>query len=117
MIKRIAASLCIVLVAACASTPMTSSASGGSSGFGQKVRLSNAPHYIQLSAPNQVGEWDFSGTPPRGLYIRGTLTDQGFAAAGPVQGNGKFCADGKDWFSLTGSRSTGPVRKLRKARS
>ena len=99
MVKRIATSLCIVLAAACASTPMTSSETGGRSSF---VKLNNAPHYISLSAPNQVGDWDFSSTrPPRGFYLRGTLTNRGFAVAGPVQGNGQFCADGKDWYSLT----------------
>ena len=99
MIKRIAASLCIVVAAACASTPMTSSEStGGRSSF---VKLNNAPHYIALSAPQQVGDWDFSSTrAPRGFYVRGTLTNRGFAAAGPIMGNGQFCADGKDWYSL-----------------
>ena len=99
--KRIAASLALVLAAACSSTPMTSSDTGAASSRGfSAVRLSNAPHVILLSAPTQVGDYDFSSTGIRALHLRGTMTNQGFIAAGPVQGNGKFCADGSDWYSL-----------------
>ena len=103
MMKRIAASLVFVLAAACASSPMTSSETGGGSSTGYSVvKLSNAPHYISLGAPTQVGDWDFSNSlGVRGFHVRGTMTSRGFVAAGPVQGNGKFCADGKDWFSLS----------------
>ncbi len=104
MMKKIAASLVLLVVAtACSSTPMTSSETGGASSTGfSLVKLSNAPHYINLSAPTQVGDWDFSNSVGvRGLHIRGTMTNRGFIAAGPVQGNGKLCADGKDWYSLT----------------
>ena len=101
--KRIAASLALVLTAACASTPMTSSETGGGSSQGfSVVKLSNAPHVITLNAPSQVGDYDFSNSVSiRGFHIRGTMTNRGFIAAGPVQGNGKFCADGKDWYSLS----------------
>jgi hypothetical protein len=103
MIKRIAASLAVVVAAACATTPMTSSETGGRSSSGYSlVKLSNAPHYISLSSPTQVSDWDFSNSVGvRSFHIRGTMTNRGFIAAGPVQGNGKFCADGKDWYSLT----------------
>jgi hypothetical protein len=104
MIKRIATSLAVLAIAAaCSSTPMTSSETGGgtNSGF-SVVKLSNAPHYISLSAPTQVGDWDFSNSlGVRGFHVRGTMTNRGFIVAGPVQGKGQFCADGKDWYSLT----------------
>ena len=37
----------------------------------------------------------------RGLHVRGTMTNRGFYPAGEIQGSGKFCADGKDWLSLS----------------
>lgn len=104
MMKRIAASLVLLVVAAaCSSTPMTSSETGGASTAGYSlVKLSNAPHYINLNAPTQVGDWDFSNSlGVRGLHIRGTMSNRGFIPAGPIQGSGKFCADGKDWYSLS----------------
>lgn len=108
MYKGIVPSIVLVVAAACASAPMTSSKTeigrtSGTSGFAQMVKLSNAPHVIALSAPNQVGDWDFSSTSGgvRGFHLRGTMTNHGFVAAGPVQGKGKLCTDGQDWYSLT----------------
>ena len=102
MIKRTAAAVSLlILTVACASSPIGSSneSSGGAASVTMNVR--NAPDYILLSAPNQIRTWDFgTAITPRGLHVRGTMTNLGFQAAGEIQGNGKFCADGRDWLSL-----------------
>ena len=104
--KRTAASLTLLLTVACASAPMTSnnSASGGvSTGITTNVR--NAPDYIALSAPDQVRSWDFGNAiGVRAFHVRGTMTTRGFVPAGEIQGNGKFCTDGRDWLSLSDLR-------------
>ncbi|HWW60545.1 MAG TPA: hypothetical protein VN181_04175 [Thermoanaerobaculia bacterium] len=102
MIKRTAAALSLLLAVACASTPMSSSSSNATTAApaGVTTNINNAPEYIMLSAPSQVRTYDF-GTLVYGLHVRGTMTNKGFYPAGQIQGKGKFCADGKDYLSLT----------------
>ena len=101
--KLTAVSLTLLLAAACASAPMTSNETTGSRVSTVTTSLRDAPDYILLSAPSQIRTWDFSST-VRGLHVRGTMTTHGFIPAGEIQGNGKFCADGRDWFSLSDLR-------------
>ena len=105
MIKRTAVALgLLVLTVACASNPMTSSSetSGLAAAPVLATNPKNAPDYILLSAPNQVRAYDFANAiGVRGFHVRGTMTSRGFVAAGEIQGNGKFCADGQDWYSLS----------------
>ncbi|HSP15930.1 MAG TPA: hypothetical protein VLV78_14385 [Thermoanaerobaculia bacterium] len=101
--KTFASALVLLLAVGCASAPATSSNEGGAgSAAGFTNNLKNAPDYILLSSPNQVRTYDFSSAlEPRGLHVRGAMTNRGFMAAGDIQGSGKFCADGKDWLSLS----------------
>ena len=104
--KAIAVSLSLaaLLNIGCASTPMTSNDTAAS-GVSPVVTTSlrDAPDYILLSAPSQVRTWDFSST-VRGLHVRGTMTNRGMIPAGEIQGSGKFCSEGRDWFSLSDLR-------------
>jgi hypothetical protein len=101
MIKRTAAALALVLIAAaCASTPMTSSTAAGGPTTASLGNVRNSPDYILLSAPEQIRSWDFSSNYVRGLHVRGTMTNRGFIPAAEILGNGKFCTDGQDWLSL-----------------
>jgi hypothetical protein len=101
--KTFATALALIVAVGCASTPATQSTEGGSgraAGFTNNVK--NAPDYILLSSPNQIRTYDFSSAlEPRGLHVRGVMTNRGFMPAGEIQGSGKFCADGKDWLSLS----------------
>src|SRR3954469_8284403 len=101
MMKTLATAAALVLVVACSSTSTSSSMKSSSTperSGGFAARLNDAPDFILLSAPNQVRTYDYSNTlAVRGLHIRGTMTTRGFIPAGEVQGNGKMCADGKDW--------------------
>src|SRR6476659_1845421 len=101
--KTLAASLVLLLAVGCASTATTSGETGGGKSIaGVTNNPKNAPDFILLSAPNQVRTYDFSNAVGvRGLHVRGTMTNRGFWPAGEIQGNGKFCADGKDWLSLS----------------
>lgn len=102
--KTFVPALALLLALGCASTATnpTSETGGGSTVAGLTVNPKNAPEYILLSSPNQVREYDFGNSiGVRGLHVRGTMTNKGFYPAGDIQGNGKFCADGKDWLSLT----------------
>lgn len=102
--KTIAASLLLLLAVGCASTSMnaTNETGGASAPAGITTNAKNAPEYVLLSAPNQIRTYDFgSAVGVRGLHVRGTMTNRGFYPAGEIQGSGKFCADGKDWFSLS----------------
>jgi len=101
MIKRTAAALSLLLAVACASTPMSSSSNTASAApAGVTSNINNAPEYVLLTAPSQVRTYDF-GSIVYGLHVRGTMTNKGFYPAGQVQGKGKFCADGKDYLSLS----------------
>ena len=104
--KRIAATLALLLTTACASTSMTSNdTSSGSVPAGLTANVRNAPDYIALSAPDQVRSWDFGNAiGVRAFHVRGTMTTRGFVPAGELQGNGKFCAEGRDWLSLSDLR-------------
>ena len=103
MKKIAAASLVLVLAVGCASTATNSAETGGGKSIaGITNNPKYAPDYILLSAPNQVRTYDFSSAVGvRGLHVRGTMTNRGFWPAGEIQGNGKFCTDGKDWLSLS----------------
>ena len=97
--KRTIATLALVLTAACASSPMTSS-NETSGGALRAVSVKDAPDYILLSEPNQIRTYDFSNAiGVKGFHVRGTSTSVGFMPAGDIQGNGKTC-EGQDWLSL-----------------
>ena len=100
MIKNAAACLILLLTVACATSPMTSSNDVSSPAPGVATKYNDAPLYILLSSPNQVRTVDFSSK-VYGLHLRGTMTNKGFYPAGQIEGKGKFCADGKDWLSLS----------------
>lgn len=100
MTKSTATLLALTLVlfsAACTSVPMSSSSAGGSTALASSK---DAPEYILLSSPTQIRNTDYSQR-IGAFHIKGTLTNRGFYPAGPVEGNGEFCADGKDWLSLS----------------
>ncbi|HEV8659770.1 MAG TPA: hypothetical protein VGS96_14255 [Thermoanaerobaculia bacterium] len=102
--KTIASPLVLLLALGCASSPLTSSHETGGNASVASVTNNpkNAPDYILLSSPDQIRTVDFSSAVSiRGLHVRGTLTNRGFIPAGEIQGNGKFCTDGKDWLSLS----------------
>lgn len=104
MIKRTAASLALLLaLAACATTPMGSNGTESGGGLlgsnGVTTAVNDAPEYILLEYPNQVRNVDYSRR-ISGLHIRGTVTNRGFFPAGNIQGNGQFCENGNDFFSL-----------------
>lgn len=97
------AALVLLLAAACASTPLTSSTNEtGSAASTGLPTLRNAPDYILLASPNQIRSWDF-GNPVgvKGLHVRGVATNVGFKAIGDIQGNGKFCSESTHWLSLS----------------
>ena len=104
--KRIATVLALLLTAACSSTSMTSNdTTSGRVPAGITTNVRNAPDYIALSAPDQVRSWDFGNAiGVRSFHVRGTMTNRGFVPAGELQGNGKFCTDGRDWLSLSNLR-------------
>ena len=101
MIKRTLTAVGIlVLSVACASSPLTSS-NESAGGAVAATSLKNAPDYVLLSAPTQIRTYDFANAiGVRGFHVRGTMTNVGFVPVGDVQGNGKLCADGRDWLSL-----------------
>jgi len=102
MIKQSAAALALLLTVACASTSMNSSSSdtgGGNAKSAVATRSVDAPEYILLQYPSQIRTIDWSKN-ISALHIKGTLTNRGFYPAGKIEGNGSFCADGKDWLSL-----------------
>ncbi|MBV9494167.1 MAG: hypothetical protein JOZ54_07970 [Acidobacteria bacterium] len=98
--KRAAAILALGLFAAsCASTSMSSSTTD-SAGNPVTSKSVDAPEYILLSSPGQIRDVDHSQR-IGAFHIKGTLTNRGFYPAGQVEGNGDFCADGKDFLSLS----------------
>lgn len=102
--KTFVPALALLLALGCASTATNSSSETGGAATvaGLTTNAKNAPEYILLSQPNQIREIDFSNAiGVRGLHVRGTMTNRGFYPAGEIQGNGKFCSDGKDWLSLS----------------
>lgn len=102
--KRTAAALALLFMVGCASNSMTSNETTGSNGTTAK-RGGYARDFIALATPGDVRMWDLgSGASVGGFYVRGNKTRQGFIPVGEVQGNGNFCAGGKDWLSLTDLR-------------
>lgn len=101
--KTFVTALALLVAVGCASTPATQTTEGGAGrAAGFTNNLKNAPDYILLSSPNQIRTYDFgSALEPRGLHVRGVMTNRGFMPTGEIQGSGKFCADGKDWLSLS----------------
>ena len=96
MIKRAILPLALLLSAACATTPMNSSAPNA------KFQPSD---YVLLTSPNTLQTLDPStGTGIWGLHVSGTMTNRGFYPLGKVEGHGDLCADGKDWLSLSDLR-------------
>src|SRR4051794_17844618 len=101
--KNLAVAIALCLTAACASTPTNSSSKDSGTPFGTSgvaARSIDAPNYILFSAPNAVRQVDYSSS-VYGLNLKGTMTNKGFYPAGKIEGRGNFCADGKDWLSLT----------------
>jgi hypothetical protein len=105
--KKTAVALALVLTAACASAPMNSASNDKASGgtafgtSGVATRSADAPNYILFSEPNAVRTVDYSKS-IYGLNLKGTMTNRGFyPASKTIEGRGQFCADGKDWLSLT----------------
>ena len=104
--KKTAIALALLLTAACSSMPMNSSSKDSTSGAassapaGITTKAAYAPNYILFSSPNAVRTVDYS-TSVYGLNLKGTWTNKGFYPAGKIEGRGNFCAEGKDWLSLT----------------
>src|ERR1041385_643251 len=99
-----AAAIALTLTAACASSPMNSSSKDSGTAFGTSgiaTRSIDAPNYILFSSPNAVRNVDYSSSGVYGLNLKGTMTNKGFYPAGKIEGHGTFCADGKDWLSLS----------------
>jgi hypothetical protein len=101
MMKRTAAALALLITVGCSSTSMTSNETT-SNGTTTAKRGGYARDFIVLSTPGYVQEWTLgSGVGAGGFYVRGNKTkNNGFVPIGEVQGNGNFCADGRDWLSL-----------------
>lgn len=98
MIKKLVASAALLMAVAC--TSMNPSNDSGNAGAAVANSVNSAPHYILLASPSAARDWDVI-MPEQSLHIRGTMTTRGFQPVGEIQGRGRFCADGKDWLSLT----------------
>jgi hypothetical protein len=104
--KKIAPALSILLLSvACASMPMKSTDNGGAAGSATLIAKTSAQaqNYIAFNAPSQIRSVD-DDTVMTGLTLKGTLTNKGFIPAGTIEGRGSFCAEGKDWLSLSDLR-------------
>ncbi|HKO02729.1 MAG TPA: hypothetical protein VJ032_13600 [Thermoanaerobaculia bacterium] len=101
--KKNASALAVLLLSvACASMPMKSSDNAGTSGSSSAIAKSSlqAQNYILFSSPGQIRSVD-DDTVVTGFSLKGTLTNKGFMPAGSIEGRGSFCAEGKDWLSLS----------------
>jgi hypothetical protein len=99
--KTLASAFALLLAVACSSMPSApGNEYGGSGSAGISVNPKTAPDFILLSSPGTVQTWDYTALKPREFYVRGMLTTHGFRAAGEIEGNGKLCEGGSDWFSL-----------------
>jgi hypothetical protein len=98
--KRLIAPLLLVISTACASTSLhsTSTPAYGSGSAAPRARAAKADFYILLSAPNQLREMSFNTI--NGFHVSGIMNGRGFSPVSQVEGNGQFCADGKDWLDL-----------------
>jgi hypothetical protein len=98
--KKLIAPLLLVLSVACASTSLHSSSGNYASGSSApRARAARADYYVLLSSPGQVREMGLGII--NGLHVNGNMNGRGFTPVSQVEGNGKFCADGKDWLDLT----------------
>ncbi|HYM62206.1 MAG TPA: hypothetical protein VEZ11_15090 [Thermoanaerobaculia bacterium] len=102
MVKNFAFSLALLVAVGCASSPLhpTDTASTGGTGLSHSTE---ADSYILLSSPTAVRDIDWM-KPVRDFNVRGVMTNRGFTPVSKVEGNGKFCADGKDWLSLSDAK-------------
>jgi len=103
--KKLTIALSLLLTAACATMPMHSSTKDTSAGAstapaGIATKTADAANYILFSDPKAIRTIDWSSN-IYGLNIKGTMTNKGFYPTGKIEGRGSFCADGKDWLSLT----------------
>ena len=99
MIRRAVLPLALLLSAACATAPMSSSSTGG---MATKIE---ATDYVLLSSPSTIQSYDPStSTGVWGLHVKGAMTNKGFFPVGKIEGHGDLCADGKDWLSLSDLR-------------
>ncbi len=99
--KNTVAALALLLAVGCASSPITPASGSGASAIGGGIatRAQDGPNYVLLSSPTAVREYQYTNV--YDFHVRGTMTNKGFMPAGEVQGRGKFCAEGKDWLSLS----------------
>jgi hypothetical protein len=96
MIKRVVLPLALLLSAACATSPMSSSSTP------TPLAKLGATDYVLLSSPSTLQPYDPStSTGIWSLNIKGAMTNQGFYPTSKVEGHGDLCADGKDWLSLS----------------
>jgi hypothetical protein len=98
MMKRAALPLALLLLAACATSPMNSSSPTAGGASTPKL---DATEYVLLTSPTTLQTIDPStSTGVWGLHVNGTMTNRGFYPVSKVEGHGELCADGKDWLSL-----------------
>ena len=101
MTRNLTAFAILLLAAACATAPMTSSSSTTPAASPAAPSSAMAQsQYILLSSPLSVRDWEVTD-PETGLHVRGAMTSHGFVPAGGVEGRGKLCTDGNDWFSFS----------------
>ena len=99
--KKLIAPLLLILSTACGTTSLHSTSTGLASGSPvPRVRAARADYYVLLSSPNQLREMSLS--PINAFHVNGIMKGRGFSPVSQVEGNGQFCADGKDWLDLTG---------------
>jgi hypothetical protein len=101
--RKMIAPLLLILSASCASTSLHSSSAtnpaASSAPPARSARSARADYYILLSSPGQLREMGLGNI--SGLHVNGNMNGQGFSPVSQVEGNGKFCPDGKDWLDLT----------------
>ena len=98
--KKVLAPILVLLAVGCASTSMRpGSSSAGSASLASRPAGGRADAYVLLSAPNQIRELALSNV--RDFHINGTMTSRGFLPLSQVEGNGRFCSEGKDWLDLS----------------
>lgn len=103
MTRTLATLAVLLLAAACATAPMTSSSNANALSPAAPASATAQSEYILLSSPSSVRLWEVTD-PETGLHVRGAMSAHGFVPVGGVQGRGKLCTDGKDWFSFSDLR-------------
>ena len=98
--KRLIVPLLLVISTACASTSLhsTSTTAYGSGSPSPRARAARADYYVLLSSPNQLREMSLGTI--NAFHVSGIMNGRGFSPVSQVEGNGQFCADGKDWLDL-----------------